>query len=169
MIWNIPSFLIPVFLIYLNLPGLISFYPLTSLGCPGGSEVKAHACVCLKHGRPGFDPWVGKIPWRTKWQLSPVFLPGESHGRRSLVGYNPQGRKESETTERLHFHLHFHPLTLNICLADFQPWLNPSAYLLCSFLQATRNILQYIWYPYTTFSLCFKKYIITTIPLVPTF
>ena len=48
-----------------------------------------------------FDPWVGKIPWRRKWQPTPVFLPGESHGWRSLVGYSPWGRKESDTTERL--------------------------------------------------------------------
>ena len=47
-------------------------------------------------------------PWRRKWQPTPVFLPGESHGRRSLVGYSPQGRKKSDTTERLHFHFHFH-------------------------------------------------------------
>ena len=50
-----------------------------------------------------FNPWVGKIPWRRKWQPTPVFLPGESHGQRSLVGYSPQGRKESDMTERLHF------------------------------------------------------------------
>ena len=37
---------------------------------------------------PGFDPWVGKIPWRRAWQPTPVFLPGESHGLRSLVGYS---------------------------------------------------------------------------------
>ena len=43
-----------------------------------------------------------KILWRRKWQSTPVFLPGESHGRRSLVGYSPWGRKESDTTERLH-------------------------------------------------------------------
>ena len=36
---------------------------------------------------PGFDPWIRKIPWRRKWQPTPVFLPGESHGQRSLVGY----------------------------------------------------------------------------------
>ena len=51
----------------------------------------------------GFDPWVGKIPRRRKWQPTPVFLPGESHGQRNLVGYRPRGRKESDTTERLHF------------------------------------------------------------------
>ena len=37
----------------------------------------------------GFDPWVRKIPWRRAWQCVPVFLPGESHGQRSLVGYSP--------------------------------------------------------------------------------
>ena len=37
-----------------------------------------------------FDPWVGKIPWRRKWQPTPVFLPGKSHGERSLAGYSPQ-------------------------------------------------------------------------------
>ena len=37
------------------------------------------------------------------WQPTPVFLPGESHGQRSLAGYSLQGRKESDTTERLHF------------------------------------------------------------------
>ena len=57
-----------------------------------------------------FDPWVGKIPWGKKWQPTPVFLPGESHGRRSLVGYSPRGHEESDTTERLHFHFHLHAL-----------------------------------------------------------
>ena len=46
-------------------------------------------------GRPGFDPWVGKIPWRRKWQPTPVFLPGKSHGWRILIGYSPWGLKES--------------------------------------------------------------------------
>ena len=49
----------------------------------------------------GFDPWVRKISWRMKWQPTPMFLPEESHGQRSLVGYNPQGNKESDRTERL--------------------------------------------------------------------
>ena len=48
--------------------------------------------------RPGFDPWVGKILWRQARQPTPVFLPGESHGQRGLVGYSPRGRKESDTT-----------------------------------------------------------------------
>ena len=47
------------------------------------------------------------LHWTRKWQPTPVFLPGESHGGRSLVGYSPWGRKESDTTEQLHFHFHF--------------------------------------------------------------
>ena len=49
----------------------------------------------------GVEPpaWVGKIPWRRTWQPTPAFLPGESHGQTSLVGYRPWGRKESDTAE----------------------------------------------------------------------
>ena len=46
-------------------------------------------------------PWIGKIPWRRKWHPTPVFLPGEFHGQRSLWGCNPEGHKESDTTEQL--------------------------------------------------------------------
>ena len=49
--------------------------------------------------RCGFDPWVGKIPWRRKWQPAPVLLSGESHGQRSLAGYSPQSHKELDITE----------------------------------------------------------------------
>ena len=69
---------------------------------PSGSD----GSVCLQCGRPGFEPWVGKIPWRRKWQSTPVLLPGKSHGQKSLVGYSLWGCKESDTTERLHFHFH---------------------------------------------------------------
>ena len=65
------------------------------MGFPGGLDGKA----CPQCGRPGFDPWVGKIPWRRKWQPTPVFLPRKSHGQRS-----PCSRRESDTTEQLHFH-----------------------------------------------------------------
>ena len=51
-----------------------------------------------------FNLWVGKILWRRAWQPTPVLLPGESHGRRSLAGYSPRGHKESDTTERLSTH-----------------------------------------------------------------
>jgi len=58
----------------------------------GGKE---SACQCR---RLKFDPWVRKIPWRRKWQPTPVFLPGKSHGQRSLAGYSPRVEKESEAT-----------------------------------------------------------------------
>ena len=48
-----------------------------------------------------FDPWAGKIPWRREWLSTPVFLPGEFHGHRSLVCYSPWGHKELDTTEWL--------------------------------------------------------------------
>ena len=54
---------------------------------------------CRRRERCGFDPWAGKIPRRRKWQPTPVFLPGESYGRRGLAGYGPWGHKESDTTE----------------------------------------------------------------------
>jgi len=50
----------------------------------------------------GSIPGSGKIPWSRKWQPTPVFLPGESHGQRSLVGYSPCGCKELDTTEHTH-------------------------------------------------------------------
>ena len=56
---------------------------------------KEPTCECVRHG---FAPWVGKIPWRRKWQPTPVFLPGESHGQRSLAGYSPMWRQELEMT-----------------------------------------------------------------------
>ena len=49
--------------------------------------------------RRGFDPWVGKIPWRRAWKPTPVFLPGESPGQKSLKGYSPRGSEELDTTE----------------------------------------------------------------------
>ena len=51
---------------------------------------------------PGFDPWVGKNPWRRKWQPTPLFLLGKCHGPQSLVGYCPWCCKESDRTEQLH-------------------------------------------------------------------
>ena len=69
-------------------------------GFLGGSDGQD---ICLQCERPGFDPWLGKIPWRRAWQPAPVFLPGESHGQGSLVGYSPWGCQELDMTERLAF------------------------------------------------------------------
>ena len=74
-------------------------YSIVQYGFPGGSEVKASACNV---GDLGSIPGWGRFPWRRKWQPTPVFLPGESHGQRSLVGYSPRGCKELGMTERLH-------------------------------------------------------------------
>ena len=58
---------------------------------------KESTCQCRRCKRRRFDPWVRKIPWSRKWQPAPVFLPGESHRQRKLVGYSPWGCKESDT------------------------------------------------------------------------
>ena len=58
-----------------------------------GSVGKELACQCRRHRSRGFDLWARKIPWRRKWQPTPVFLPGKSHGQKSLVGYSPWDRK----------------------------------------------------------------------------
>ena len=68
---------------------------------PSGSEVKASA---RNAGDLGLIPGWGRSPGEGR-QPTSVFLPGKSHGRRSLVGYSPQGHKESDTTQRLHFYI----------------------------------------------------------------
>ena len=68
-------------------------------GFPGGSVVKNPPVNARDTRDKGLIPWVGKSPWRRKWQPTPALLPGESHGLRSLAGYSPQGRKRSDTTE----------------------------------------------------------------------
>ena len=67
--------------------------------------VVKNSCLFRRHR---FNPRVGKIPWRRTWQPTPVFLLGESHGQRILVGYSPWGFTESDTTEQLSMHVHTH-------------------------------------------------------------
>ena len=95
--------------------------------------------------RCGFDPWVGKIPWWRVWQPSPVFLPGESRGQRSQVGYSPWGHKELDTTERLsthactpthrHTHTKFFPLTFKKSLLKYilRTYCIPKIGITCTF------------------------------------
>ena len=73
--------------------------PQGALGCPGGTSGKEPTCQCRRHKRHGFDPWVRKTPWRRAWQPTPVLLPGEFHGQRSLVGCELWGHKELDMTE----------------------------------------------------------------------
>ena len=65
-------------------------------GFQDGASGKEPARQFGRHKRHGFDPWVGKIPllpWRRKWQPTPVFFPEESHGQRSFMDYSPWGHK----------------------------------------------------------------------------
>ena len=64
-------------------------------GLPRWVSGKESVCHCRRHE---FDPRLRKIPWRREWQLTPVSLPGKSHGQRSLAGYSPWGHKELDTT-----------------------------------------------------------------------
>ena len=64
------------------------------------------------------DPWVGKTPWRKKWQPTPAFLPGKSHGQRNLVGYSPWGCKELDPTEQLN--------TIPSCMGTWDPSAPPA-------------------------------------------
>ena len=77
-------------------------------GFPGGSSGEEPACQRRRHKRCRFDPWIGKIPWRRAWKPTPVFLPGQSHGQRTLVGYSSWDHKELDMTKGLHFLFFFH-------------------------------------------------------------
>ena len=70
-------------------------------GLPKWHSGEESPCQGRRGKRCRFDPWVGKIPWNRKWQPIPVFLPGKFHRQRSLEGYSPWGRKESDMTEWL--------------------------------------------------------------------
>ena len=59
---------------------------ISTKGLPGGISGKEAICQCRRCKRHGFDLWIRKIPWRRAWQPTPVFVPGKSHGQRSLAG-----------------------------------------------------------------------------------
>ena len=69
-----------------------------------GTSGKESACQYRRYKRHKFSPWVKKIPWRRKWQPTPVTLPGKFQGQRNLVGYSPWGHKELDMTEWLSSH-----------------------------------------------------------------
>ena len=75
--------------------------PVTGGGFLGDGSGKESTCQCRRLKRLEFNPWVGTIPWRREWLLTPVFLLGECYGQRNLVGYSPWGRKELNTTKCL--------------------------------------------------------------------
>ena len=69
------------------------------IGFPGGTSGKESTCQRGRPRRHRFNLWAGKMPWRRKWQPTPVLLPRDFNGQRSLVGYSPWGCKESHMTE----------------------------------------------------------------------
>ena len=75
---------------------------------PRWCSSKESACQCRRRKKYGFDPWIRKIPWRRKWQATPVFLPEESQVQRRLAGYSPWGCKELDMVECLSAHTHTH-------------------------------------------------------------
>ena len=77
----------------------MSFTILILLFSGGSNGLKKKKKNHLQCRRTGSDLWLRKIPWRRDWLPTPVFLPGEFHGQKSLVGYNPWGHKELDTTE----------------------------------------------------------------------
>lgn len=74
---------------------------LSSMGFLGSSDGEEYAYQCRS---PGFNPWVGRIPWRREWQPTLVFFPGEYQDKRSLVGCSPKGCKEADIPEHTHKH-----------------------------------------------------------------
>ena len=86
---------------------------------PGGTSGKEPTCQSRRHKRRGFDPWVGKMAWRRTWQPTPVVLPGEYHGQKSLVGYSPSrlhhNLTQVSTHTHTHTHMHGHTLWKVIC------------------------------------------------------
>ena len=79
-------------------------YPLMIIRLFKWYSGKEFTCQCRRRKRWWFDPWIGKIPWRREWQPTLVFLPGELHRQRNLVGHSPGGHKESDTTEHARVH-----------------------------------------------------------------
>ena len=98
----------------------------------GGLPSWLRQSSACQYRRTGFDPRVGKILWRRKWQPAPVFLPGESHRQRSLVGYSLWDHKESDMTEQLtcawacvHTHTHTHTKREQRATALLGCWFQP--------------------------------------------
>jgi len=71
------------------------------MGFLGGMSGKEPTCHCRRHRRLRFNPWCEKILWRRAWQPTPVLVPEESHGQRSLVGYSPWGCKSQTRLKQL--------------------------------------------------------------------
>ena len=93
-------------LLYVFSPCCVNHVPCSVISAAGSIVMSYQFCwwfrwwrTCLQWRRLEYNPWVRKIPWRRARQLTPVFLPGESHGQRDLASYGPRGCRESDTTE----------------------------------------------------------------------
>ena len=102
-------------------------------GLPRWLSGEESAWQCRRHG---FNPRVEKVPWRRKWQPTPGFLPGKSHGQRSLVGYSPWGHKESDAAEQPNNN------TLRNLWAGGILYLTLTRYVNLSFITWLRSIFQ---------------------------
>ena len=118
---------------------------ISAIWLPRWLSGKESACQCRRHKRQEFSPWLGKITWRKKWQTTPGFFAGKSHGQRSLVGSSPRGRKESGTTEQLSSHITTFPLIHT----GFSP--SPPLHLIRPAIEICNLYMNYIrWQPHRT-------------------
>ena len=94
-------------------------YLIIKRGIPGSPSGKGPTCQGRRHG---LHPWIRKILWRRAWQLTPVFLPGESPGQRSLVGYDSEGRRvRHDRSDLVHSHTWLSDIPLCMCTTLFCP------------------------------------------------
>ena len=108
-------------------------------GFPGWLSGKEPACQCR---RCGCNPWVKTIHWKRKWQPTPVFSSGESHGQGSLAGYSPQDLKESDTTEQpndILFWILFHYRLLQVLVLHSRSLLSVLYIIMCIRSSQTPN------------------------------
>ena len=131
-------------------------------GFPRWLSGKESICQCNRCRRCGFNYLFGKILWKRRWQLTPVFLPGESHRQRSLAGYSLWGCKELYVTERAraHTHTHTHGLKnrpwrpendLPTCFQDFL--------LIIVFMQSHYNVLYIVFFMFLILGFCWISWV----------
>ena len=121
------------------------------LGFPGGSVAQNPPASAGRCRKLGFDIWVGTILLNGN-PFQSAFLPGESHGQRSLAGYNPWGRKESDTTDQLSTHvyiciniyIHINIYIFNFFIIDYYEILNSLCYTVSPCLLTILYIVVYV-------------------------
>ena len=93
------------------------------VGLPRGQSGKESVCQWRSSRRCGFDPWVGTIPWRRKWPLTPVFLPAKCRGQRGAWQDTVHGVQELHVTWHVHAHTHTLLCSLFILIEIFESYL----------------------------------------------